>query len=94
MPALAEWMLHYPSDWKPVQAKQFCAHVAGQLTQQLVSVNMAVGPAMTTSILCSVALLMAQQNPLYARDICNILANTFNAIDGLDPLPQEGGTVN
>lgn len=88
MPQLVEWMVHHPRDWTTVQAKAYGSHVLGQLVQGIKPVNEALGPATTAAILLSAVGLLAQCNPLSARDICKHLANAFDMIDEIDPLKE------
>lgn len=86
MPALIEWMMHYPADWTPVQARAYASHTLQQLTVGLRQPLEALGPSVVSSVLCTMIALIAQANPLAARDICNSLANAFDSIENIDPL--------
>lgn len=86
MPALHEWMLHYPTDWTPAQAGQYTNHVFRQLVNAITPVNQALGASKTAGILLATIGMLAKANPLSARDICVQMANAFEIIEGLDPL--------
>lgn len=86
MPALAEWMLHFPADWTPDQARDYRQFVLRQLVAAMTPCVQALGVPQTAGIMLSVVAYMVQCNPLAARDVCEQMANAYDAIEKMDPL--------
>ncbi len=90
MPALKEWMLHFPSDWTSPQAQQYCQDVTLSLVNASLPIMHAVGPERACAILLTAVLNIVRANPVYHEDIKNVMATTYDMIDGMDPFPKGG----
>lgn len=89
MPVLREWMMHYPTDWTPPQAGQFMEETTLNLVNQMSIVNTALGPVRTSGIMLTVVLALARKNPVFHKDIEDLMANVFDMIAKTEPMGAE-----
>lgn len=85
MPALREWMIHFPSDWTPAQAHGFCQDTTLALVNHSRVIASAVGPVHTAACFLTAVLNLTRGNPVYHEDIKNVMASVYDLIDSLDP---------
>ncbi len=85
MPQLREWMLHFPRDWTPAQANQYCQDVTVSFVNTSLPVMHAIGPERACACLLTAVVNIVRANPVYHEDIKNLLANVYDLIDQIEP---------
>lgn len=90
MPVLREWLMHFPTDWTPIQGKAYAQDVTMALVQAATPILNCIGPQNTAAVFLTVILNIARANPVYHENIKDMMAGTYNAIEALDPFKHAG----
>ena len=88
MPTLREWMLHFPTDWTPAQAQGFVQDTTFAMTNAMQPIAATVGPDRACAILLTIVTYIARANPVYHENIKDLLANTFDSLETINPFPK------